>query len=200
MKQAILLAVFAATTLFCAAQTTNADKPQEKNYNAISPKEMLSEIMSVVGLQSNIELKEADVLNIEAVITHRKRYILYNPDYITWITDITKSKWPAIALIAHEVGHHLNGHTITKTGSKPSVELEADEFAGFVLNKLGASLDEAQQVIQYISTNQATETHPARASRMLAIQTGWDKAIDNSHLAKTDKREISTASTKKLMN
>lgn len=190
MKQAAIIAVFITASFFCNAQpSSNTDNAAEKNSTVIiNPKEMLSEIMSVVGLQCNIELKEADVMNIEANISHHKRYILYNPKYLSWITNVTKDRWAAMALIAHEVGHHLNGHTIAKTGSKPAVELEADEFAGFVLSKLGATLDESEEVMKYISTSQATNTHPARPSRMLAIQTGWNKAADNSHLAKSDKK------------
>ena len=38
-----------------------------------------------------------------------------------------------MTLLAHEVGHHLNGHTIHRGGSTPELELEADEFAGFIL-------------------------------------------------------------------
>ena len=138
--------------------------------------QMLSEIMNVVGLTPNFELKAAKVNNIEASISHRKRYILYNPGYINWITTVTKDKWAAIALLAHEVGHHLNGHTIRRSGSKPKLELEADEFAGFVLYKLGASLEQSQEVMKYIAQTKASKTHPARNSRMLAIQKGWNKA------------------------
>jgi len=83
-------------------------------------------------------------------------------------------------VIAHEVGHHLNGHTIRKGGSTPRLELEADEFAGFVLYKLGASLEQAQEVMKYIATAKASSTHPSRASRMLAIEHGWDKAAGAS--------------------
>src|SRR5687768_11189029 len=103
--------------------------------------EMLAQIMEVVGLSPNFELKEAKEDNVEASISRRKRYILYNPDYITWLNNITHDKWAAMVLLAHEVGHHLNGHTIRKGGSTPRLELEADEFAGFVLYKLGASLE-----------------------------------------------------------
>jgi hypothetical protein len=201
MKQAAFIAVFVTATLFCVAQpANNVNNVSEKTYTSPDLKEMLSEIMSVVGLQCNIELKEADVMNIEADISHHKRYILYNPKYLDWIANITRDKWAVMALIAHEVGHHLNGHTISKAGSKPAVELEADEFAGFVLSKLGASLDEAQEVMKYIATNQATDTHPARPSRMLAIQTGWNKAADNSHLAKADKPEITIGANKGSAN
>lgn len=138
--------------------------------------EMLLEIMNVTGLQPNFELKEADVNNIQASISHRKRYILYNPDYIAWINKITRNKWAAMTLLAHEVGHHLNGHTIRKGGSNVPVELEADEFAGFILYKLGATLEQAQEVMKYIAGKKDSQTHPARASRMEAIEKGWDKA------------------------
>ena len=187
MKQATIIAVFITACIYCSAQpSNNYEYSSGKYYTSITPKEMLSEIMTAVGLQCNIELKEADVMNIEASISRHKRYILYNPNYISWITNVTQNKWAALALIAHEVGHHLNGHTLSKTGSKPAVELEADEFAGFILYKLGATLEEAQEVMKYISTNQASDSHPARTDRMFAIQKGWNKAIDNPHLVKTE--------------
>ena len=126
--------------------------------------------------------------NVEASITHRKRYILYNPSFINWINNATKDKWAAIALLAHEVGHHLNGHTIKKSGSKPALELEADEFAGFVLYKLGASLEQSQEVMKYIANAEATRTHPARGSRMIAIEKGWSRAANTKdNIAKANK-------------
>ena len=132
--------------------------------------------MQVIGLSPNFELKEAKVDNVEASISRRKRYILYNPDFIKWINGVTHDKWAGMMLLAHEVGHHLNGHTIRKGGSAPRLELEADEFAGFVLYKLGASLEQAQEGIKHIAKAKASATHPSRASRMLAIENGWNKA------------------------
>ena len=151
-------------------------------------REMLSEIMSVIGLAPNFELKEAKVQNVQASISHRKRYILYNPDFISWLNNTTNDKWAAITILAHEIGHHLNGHTIRKSGSRPALELEADEFAGFVLHKLGASLEQAQEVMNYIAKNKASKTHPASYSRMLAIQNGWNKAANNEGVISTAKK------------
>lgn len=144
--------------------------------------EMLAEIINVIGLVPNFELKEANVQNVQASISHRKRYILYNPEYISWINNATNDKWAAFALLAHEIGHHLNGHTIRKSGSRPALELEADEFAGFVLYKLGASLEQSQEVMNYIAKTTASKTHPARSSRMHAIQNGWSRAADNENI------------------
>ena len=81
-----------------------------------------------------------------------------------------------MALLAHEIGHHLNGHTIRKGGSSPELELEADEFAGFTLHKLGATLKESQKVMHFIAKTKESATHPGRNSRLLAIEKGWTKA------------------------
>ena len=190
MKQAILSAAFLLAVVhlsFAKAHFSNqAIGDKEKVFadssllqGEINP-EMLTEVMNAIGLHQDIELKKANVLNIEASVSHGKRYVLYNPEFIAWISKLTKSKWAAMALLAHEVGHHLNGHTLKKGGSKPALELEADEFAGFILYRLGASLEESQEVMKYIARPEITNTHPARASRMLAIQSGWNRAIDNT--------------------
>jgi hypothetical protein len=194
IKKTILLAVLVAAAQLSFARMGNSSTRSVvhlvetvnhpgKNVNGDSilrsipqPKDILEEIVSVMGLQTNFELKEADVLNIQASISHRKRMILYNPAYIKWINTLTKDRWCVTALIAHEVGHHLNGHTIRKGGSSPDVELEADEFAGFVLFRLGATLEDAQKVMNYIAGMDASETHPGRMDRKHAIQTGWVKA------------------------
>jgi hypothetical protein len=139
---------------------------------------MLDEIINATGLQENFELKEANVLNIEASVSHRKRYILYNPSFINRINSLTKNKWATMALLAHEVGHHLNGHTIGKSGSTPALELQADEFAGFILRKLGATLEQSQNVMNYIAKKEESKTHPSKNSRLLAIEKGWNKAIE----------------------
>jgi hypothetical protein len=187
MKQAIIVAMF--LTVFRIGHAYANPAQPETSYNDTSSAgiqattQLLTEIMNVVGLRANFELKEAKVLNIEASVSHRKRYILYNPAYMTWITTVTKNKWAAMALLAHEVGHHLNGHTIRRGGSNPELELEADEFAGFVLRKSGASLEEAQEVMKYIAKTETSKTHPGRASRMSAIENGWNKAVVAEGLA-----------------
>ena len=145
--------------------------------------EMLQEIISIAGLQDKFELKEADVLNIEASVSHRKRFILYNPSFIARINSLTKNKWAAMALLAHEVGHHLNGHTISKRGSTPALELQADEFAGFIMRKLGATLEQSQHVMNLIAKTEESSTHPSKNSRKLAIEKGWNKASNSEETA-----------------
>jgi hypothetical protein len=66
------------------------------------------------------------------------------------------------------------------TGSKPAIELEADEFAGFVLRKMGATLNEAQAAMSIISDERGSHTHPGRSLRLASIQTGWTHADEQS--------------------
>jgi hypothetical protein len=180
MKKAIVLAVFLMSAFTIFARMSY----QDSSRLAIpAAEELLQEIIEVTGLQGNITIKAANVLNIEAVVSHHKQYIYYNPGYVSWLNALTKDKWAVLALLAHEVGHHLNGHTIRKTGSRPELELEADEFAGFVLYKLGATLEQAQQVMNYIAKPVASKTHPARLSRLMAIKAGWDKASNTAATA-----------------
>ena len=185
MKQAILFAVFITVIHPGFARTNPANQIRTSfgitNTDTTSVQfpqipEMLLDIMSVTGLQCDFELREAKVLNIEATISHHKRYISYNPSFMEWINQVTNDKWAGYVLLAHEIGHHLDGHTIRKTGSTPAVELEADEFAGFVLFKLGATLQQAQHVMYYIAGAEASATHPARISRLQAIEKGWSRA------------------------
>lgn len=138
-------------------------------------------IMDVVGLKPNFKIRKANVPNVEADIRHHQRYILYNPDFISLVNKIAKDKWASIFILAHEIGHHLNGHTIRGINSRPAIELEADEFAGFVLRKMGATLEQAELALNIIANINASKTHPARDARFSAIEKGWNKARDSQH-------------------
>lgn len=144
--------------------------------NAADAEKIVAGIMEAMGLESNFKIKAAHVPNVEAKIRHHERYILYNPEFINKVNNATRSKWASIFILAHEVGHHLEGHTILDVSSSPAIELEADQFAGFVLFKMGATLRQAQLAMYYIANMEASKTHPGRADRLVAIEKGWDNA------------------------
>ena len=83
-----------------------------------------------------------------------------------------------VAVLAHEIGHHLQGHTLKAGGSDPQRELEADEFSGFVMYQMGASLKEAQSAIWRLTTDYDTGSHPPRSKRLNAIKKGYHDAKD----------------------
>ena len=136
--------------------------------------EIIHSIISVIGLQPRFEIRAASIANAAAVIHNNKRFVLYNPDFIAALNKKAGSKWASVSILAHEIGHHLNGHTLEEGGSRPDIELEADEFSGFVLNKLGATLLEAQIAMKIAADVKESHTHPARARRLLAIEKGWN--------------------------
>lgn len=134
-------------------------------------------IMSVIGLHANFELRaSSDIPTAAAVIRKGKRYILYNPNFMNKINGASGSNWAAISILAHEIGHHLNGHTLDNIGSKPGTELEADEFSGFVLQKMGASLSDAQAAMALIASHKGSHSHPPKNQRLTAIAAGFNKA------------------------
>jgi len=137
---------------------------------------IIAGIMDVIGLEPNFKVKVANVPNVEADIRHHQRYILYNPEFISQVNSATKDKWACIFILAHEIGHHLDGHTTLGVNSRPEIELEADQFAGFVLRRMGATLEQAQLAMHFIASREASKTHPARMDRLEAIAKGWKKA------------------------
>ncbi|WP_026351426.1 M48 family metalloprotease [Hymenobacter aerophilus] len=140
-------------------------------------RDVLREITDVVGLKPRFQLRATtEVQNAAAVVYGGQRYLLYNPQFVAAVNRAGRTDWAGISILAHEMGHHLNGHTLRAGGSNPTDELEADEFSGFVLRKMGASLAQAQAGMAVVSDEQASRTHPGRQSRLTAIGQGWQRA------------------------
>jgi len=141
--------------------------------------QMVGRIMGSVGLKPRFEVKAANVPNAAAMIYNNQRYILCSQNFVEQVNQATRTDWGAVSIIAHEIGHHLNGHTLGLDGSRPSNELEADEFSGFVLQRMGATMLEAQAAMNALAHEEATETHPPRNARLEAIAVGWYRAKEN---------------------
>lgn len=141
-------------------------------------KQLAERIIDAVGLKANFDIRPANIENAAAVVYGGKRYVLYNPTFINNLVKKTGTEWAAISVLAHEVGHHLNGHTVTARGSQPDLELEADEFSGYVLRKMGASLTEAQVAMKTLASARASRTHPGQYDRLASIEKGWNHADD----------------------
>ncbi|WP_395682793.1 TPM domain-containing protein [Dokdonella sp.] len=144
---------------------------------------MVERIMQFTGLPQNFDVVEAPVPNAAAVIlldaqNLPHRVIAFNRDFMDIVTRATGgSRWAPVSIMAHEIGHHLSGHTITPGGSQPPTELEADKFSGFVLYKMGASLADAQKAMAtLVADGPDGATHPGRGKRLAAIQEGWKQA------------------------
>ena len=141
----------------------------------------LDKILDVTGMSKRFVLKECnDISNCLATTYKGIRYILYDRDFMDAIATRTNS-WSSTSILAHEIGHHVNGHTLGEESTlseSRQMEIEADEYSGFVMFKLGASLSQAQEAIRLISTNadDSYSTHPKLSKRLKAIERGYNKA------------------------
>ena len=141
------------------------------NEDAISS---LQKVLSVANLKTNrfVILPCDNIGNAMASVYQGFRYILYKESWMNK-TDY----WGKMAILAHEVGHHINGHTLSGYSLQESrkVELEADDWAGYAMAKLGASLAQTLQITSRFQTGDDTNsTHPNRAKRVAALTAGWN--------------------------
>lgn len=150
----------------------------------------LDRILSVIGASKRFVLQPCDNIN-NAVATSYKgiRYILYDRDFMSSLN--SGDNWENLFILAHEVGHHINGHSLDLVlyvaevvepetlANQRKQELEADEFAGFILGKLGATLEQTSSAINLMASNSddAYSTHPSKSKRLAAINKGHNKAL-----------------------
>jgi hypothetical protein len=150
------------------------EAPAKTLRSSDAAKEIIHSIISSVGLKPNFEIREAKISNAAAVNYKGKRYILYDAKFIERIQNTAQTDWAAISILAHEIGHHLNGHTLLGKGNdNPALELEADEFSGFILRQMGASLEDAQKATRLMSSVRESASHPGRKARLTAIEKGY---------------------------
>jgi hypothetical protein len=127
--------------------------------------------------KENFILKEQNgINNAYATIMNRARYIVYDNHFLESLDMTAGTKWASISVLAHEVGHHFYNHVVSSKGSNINSELEADLFCGFVLQRLGSTLEQAKAAMTQIGTDRATTTHPAKNDRLKAITKGWEDA------------------------
>lgn len=139
-------------------------------------KHVVADICNCVALPANFEIvavKDSQV-NAYATVYERQRYIVYDEDFMKSVADARGKNWAGLTIMAHEIGHHLSGHTLDNIGSRPPRELEADSFAGFVVGTLGGRLKDAIAVFKDTSET-GSATHPPRQERIAAVTAGWQR-------------------------
>lgn len=146
----------------------------------------LNNILSTIGASKRFVLQECSNINNAIALTFNGvRYIMYDPEFMKTLSQ--GDKWSNMFILAHEVGHHINGHTVDVLASNSSnqvslstsrtQELEADEFAGFVLGRLGADLSDALSGVELLPDEDDTySTHPRRSKRIEAIKKGFNES------------------------
>ncbi|WP_205412241.1 TPM domain-containing protein [Sphingomonas crusticola] len=142
----------------------------------------VKKIMDYTGLPANFVVTAGPVDNAAALIMldqNRvpRRVIAFNPNFMqAAMAKVGGDPWGPTSILAHEIAHHLSGHTITPGGSRPEIELEADKFSGFVMEKMGAPKSAATEMILAVGAAHGSPTHPDKLTRANAIREGWQEA------------------------
>ena len=139
--------------------------------------QIIDSVVRASGLKKNFEVVSSpDVPNAAAWLEGDKRMIGYNPRFLDDILSRTGTDWAVKSIMAHEVGHHLQGHTLQRGGSRPPIELEADSYSGHIVRWLNGTLDDAQAAMKTLAPPRDSATHPGRDRRLNAIAEGWQQA------------------------
>ena len=132
-------------------------------------------IVRETGLSQNFIILPGDVEKVRAYIEDNERILEYNPDFMENIQ--TKKNWYGISILARQIGHHLSKHELE--GGVPSIEedIKADELAGFVLFKMGASIGDAIEALEsVISDNNNYQKIIPKNTRITSLAKGWNNA------------------------
>ena len=150
--------------------------------NNTEAQEILNDIASYVEeLSATIEMApilRRSLSNAEACESDKgRRYILYNHDWLLSVYHNTGSKWAVYAIIAHELGHFVLNHHLRAPGSTPKLEKEADRYAGKLLARMGASLEQAQSAYRSEEMKKGQgPTHPPLSERLEEVKRGFEEA------------------------
>jgi hypothetical protein len=140
-------------------------------------KDILNNMLDSIKWKENFNVKEENgIRNAYATIIRNARWIIYDNDFLEDVDAYSATKWASISVLAHEMGHHYYNHVVNGQGSTPPKEIEADAFSGYVMQKLGANLNESLAAMNAIASDQASSSHPAKRDRLSAITRGWNTA------------------------
>ena len=192
MKKLIIFFVFIVSASY--GQTSDALKLcvaiQNKFTSNYEANNAVDKILSVIGTSQKPILQPCSNINNAVAASYKgQRYILYDKDFMESLTVGRNKYWSNMFILAHEVGHHINGHSLDiilyqndvinpkSLSTRRSQELEADEFAGFVMAKLGATFNQTSKVLLNIPkiSNDYDSTHPSTDKRIRAVKNGWER-------------------------
>lgn len=150
---------------------------QEVRVSERAAKEAVHRIVERSGLLPDFVVRaNPEVRTAVAFIKGRERVIEYNPAFIATIVDSSRTNWSAVSILAHEIAHHLLGHTLDPAAVHPGDELACDRYSGFILHELGATLAESLAAMDVAGDPHGTWRHPPKHARCIAIQQGWEDA------------------------
>lgn len=110
---------------------------------------IIADIAATAGVTTSFEIRASGEVadaaaTIQQIHGRNHKFIYYNETFMQQIERDMGSAWAAKSILAHEIGHHLNNHTLNRydTLSEEGIrichkeELEADYFVQRLSNSL----------------------------------------------------------------
>ncbi len=158
----------------------NLDSPGFYEFDPSSEVEKaVEEVLKFAGyLPKTIKAQPAQVSNTTICWSKEGEiYFLYNRGWVFRINGDSSNqtrKWINSFLVAHQLAHINFAHILKSLGSNPQMELEAYEYAGEILAKMGATLEQAQLALSSpLMQSEGSVTHPPTKQGLEAVEKGW---------------------------
>lgn len=135
------------------------------------------QICTAIGYNRPLAILRGPVGNAAADIINGQPVVIYNPNFLNRLYKC--ALYAPATVLAHEIGHHVNGDTHWSSQTKhPWIrELGADWVSGVALRRLGANLDQAESGIMCFDPDgKGSGSHPDSPRRRRAISDGWHSA------------------------
>jgi hypothetical protein len=139
---------------------------------------LLAEV-SAYGPAIKLRLFASNVSNAAALVTGDEKLLLFSQQFMDKLSEETDTWYSVKAILAHEVAHHIFGHTLSKSpDERHKEELAADRYSGMVLRQMGATLKEALSAVAQIGPQGDSPTHPGAEVRKAAVTSGYKRPDD----------------------
>ena len=168
----LLLALGMIPQTATASNQDPAPDPKPSD-NAILP-QAAQDIENICALLEMPALAMQKTNTPRVSVTTKGGAVLYNPYFLTnaayW-----GGPWAPIGLLAREVGRLAAPQTncLQGDGVEFTENQKADFVAGFVLGRMGASLEEALQAVEAATPPRANQS--IRADQLPAVERGWQR-------------------------
>jgi len=154
----------------------NSDHLAEKLYVFPADKQasaLFEDLLGMSGKKGKLSIKAANVPEIAAAEKGEQRFLFYDPFVINEFLKGRRKDWRVAAVIGHQIGHQASSHSFAlEPRLRAEIELEADRFAGYLMFRLGAKLEDVETAVAGLPLK-GDASYPDPPARVAAFREGW---------------------------